>query len=75
MKHDFSQLSLSELCDKLSENTALYSKSRLKSYSEKEFTELRALIEALQMEIAKRRPSKGGGDDSAYICPPHPANA
>ena len=70
MNHDFSQLNLVELCDKLSECTDLYSKSKLNSFSDMEFVELRALIEALQKEIAKRKPKKGGGDDSSFLFPP-----
>jgi hypothetical protein len=55
MKVDPSQLSLTELCDKLSELTATYSKSMLNGFSEKEFTELRSMIEGIQMEISKRK--------------------
>lgn len=55
MNQDFTKLSLTELFDKLSESTALYSKSMLNGLSEKEFAELRLLIETLQKEIAKRK--------------------
>jgi hypothetical protein len=70
MNQDFSQLNLIELCDKLSECTELYSKSMMKGFSDKEFFELRALIEALQKEIARRKPAKGGDDDSSFLFPP-----
>ena len=72
MNHDFSQLNLIELCDKLAECTDLYSKSKLNvnGFSDKEFVELKALIKALQKEIAKRKSTKGGGDDSNYLFPP-----
>jgi hypothetical protein len=55
MNVDPSQLSLTELYDKLSELTATYSKSMLNGFSEKEFTELRSMIETIQMEISKRK--------------------
>ena len=70
MNHDFSQLSLSELCDKLSECTSVYSKSRRNAIPEKEFTELMDLMDALQKEIAKRKSTRGD-DDPPYLFPPH----
>ena len=66
MNVNLSQLSLNELYDKLSESTTLYTKSMLNGFSEKEFTELRALIESLQNEIAKRK----AADPSHNIFPP-----
>ena len=71
MNEGFSQLSLTELYDKLSECTVLYSKSMKNGFSEKEFTELKLLIERLQKEIAHRRSTGGsGGDDSTFLFPP-----
>jgi hypothetical protein len=76
MNHDFSRLNLTELYDQLSECTALYSRSMLNGFSEKEFAELRSLIEALQNEIEKRRSTKSANDDSTHLHPPQqPANA
>ena len=70
MNQDLSKLSLNELCDKLSESTALYSTSRKHGFSEKEFSELKAFIDALQKEIAKHKKAKRGDDDSSYLFPP-----
>ena len=72
MMQSLSQLSLTELCDKLSEFTARYSKSMLNGFTEKEFAELRALIEALQKEIARRKPGgMNSKEDSQKKFPPH----
>ena len=70
MNQDLSKLSLNELYDKLSESTALYSKSRKNGFSEMEFAELRAFIEALQKEIEKQKKAKPGDDDSRFLFPP-----
>jgi len=76
MNQDLSKLSLNELCDKLSESTALYSKSRKHGFSEKEFTELKSFIERLQKEIAQQKKAKHGDDDSSFLFPPQqPASA
>jgi len=69
MNQDLSKLSLNELCDKLSESTALYSTARKNGFSEKEFVELKAFIDALQKEIAKHKKAKRGDDDSSYLFP------
>jgi len=66
--NDLSTLSLNELYDKLSEFTTLYSKSMLNGFSEKEFGQLRAQIEEIQREIAKRKAStsKSSGGRSSF---------
>jgi hypothetical protein len=69
MNDDLSTLNLVELYDKLSECTSSYSKSMLNGLPEKEFKELRSLIESLQKEIAKRK--KDSTNDSHTLFPPH----
>jgi hypothetical protein len=72
MNHDLSTLSLVELYDNLSECTSTYSKAMLNGLPDKEFKELRSLIEALQTEIAKRKKdSSDSFDDSQTLYPPH----
>ncbi len=75
MNKNLSQLSLTELHDKLSECTALYSKSMLNGFSEKEFSELRTLIEDLQKEIAERKTSANSAKALNTIPPPQSASA
>jgi len=66
MNEKLTQLTLTELVDKLSDCTAKFSKWPLDGSSPHHLLELRKIIEELQKEIAKRKAgnrqmAKGGG--------------
>jgi len=71
MNQDLTNLSLTELHDRLSDYTAQYSKSMLNGLSENDFKSLRAQIEQLQKEIAKRKKdSSSQADNTRNMFPP-----